>query len=190
MHRLTALLLVLILAFSASVAFAEETDTQSLAPLMDFVQDALDRGGYTLYERDDEISCFALGFGVRDDRLGNLYAYLYVYERGILIMTYYEETLPAARIDEAIRFVNLVNSELLGSKFYIDPDTGDICYETFLQLNFLSPDELDETVQDVLLDLIYAAALELNYDVDYFMELIGGETAANAFAIYVADLDY
>lgn len=189
MSRFTALFLALILLLTPLFALAEEADTETLDALMDFVQEALDRGGYELYERDDEAYCYALGFGSSDDRLGNLYAYLDVYEHGILIVMSYEQDLPTECIDEAIRFVNLVNSELLGSKYYIDPDIGSICYEIFLRLDFLAADLLDETVQDTLLDVIYATALELNYDVDYFMELIGGESAGNAFAMYLADLE-
>lgn len=187
MDRLTAILLALLLALMPLFAFAEEGDTETLDALMSFVQASLDRGGYTLYERDDESRCYALGFGSSDSRLGNFYSYLYVYERGLLIMTCYEESLPAACVDEAIRFTNLVNSEMLDSKYYIAPHTGEIYYEIFLRLDFLSAEQLDETAQDVLLDAIYTMALDMNYDVSYFMELIGGETAANVFAMYLAD---
>lgn len=187
MRRLTAMFLALLLALTPLFALAEEEDTETLDALMSFVQKALDRGGYTLYERDDESLCYALGFGSSDNRLGNLYSGLYVYKHGILIMTCYEQSLPAACVDEAIRFTNLVNSEMLGSKYYVDPDTGDIYYEIFLRLDFLSAKQLDETAQDVLLDTIHTMALDMNYDVTYFMELIGGETAANVFAMYLAD---
>ena len=45
----------------------------------------------------------------------------------------------------------------------------------------------DAQRHDALLDTIYTIALEMNYNVDCFMELIGGETAANVFAMYLAD---
>lgn len=158
MRRFTTLFLALLLAMTPLFALAEEVDTEARTALMDFVQEALDRGGYELYERDDETSCYSLGFGSTDDRLGNFYAGLYVYERSLLITAQYEHALPADRVDEAIRFVNLVNAQLLGSKFFIDPDTGEVFYEVYLQLNLLGDHEPDETVQDTLLDEIYDLA--------------------------------
>ena len=182
MNRLIALLLALTLALTPLFALAEETDA-----LMDFVQETLDKGGYELYERDDETNCFALGFGSTDNRLGNIYAYLDIYSYGVLFIRCYEQTLPAERIDEAIRFVNLVNSDLLFGKYYIDTATGDIFYEAFVRLDLVDVTKLDETVQDVLLDTLYMVALDANYDVEYFVTLSEGETAANVFAMYLAD---
>ena len=117
MRRLTALLLALSLALWPLFAFADALDLVTADALMDFVQESLEQGGYELFERDDEAYCFALGFGMSDGRLGNLYTYLQVYEHGILITTCYEQPLPTECLDEAIRFVNLVNSSLQGDKY-------------------------------------------------------------------------
>ena len=177
MRRTTALILALILAIAPLPALAAETPSA----LMDFVQNALESEKGLIYEKEEDY--FTLLFEADDPRLGCVLVYVDVYQSGSLVTSCWEQPLPTEAIDEAIRFVNLMNSDALGGKYYVDPESGYVYYEEFFSDSLLDvPD-----AQSLLLDTIYVAEAELDYDVDYFMELIGGETAENAFAMYLAD---
>lgn len=188
MKRLTALLLALTLVVSPLLTLAEEeAPDPATEMLMDFVQSALDAQGDLIYDRYDARAFFYLDFNAEDKRLGDIYAYLDIYSTGVLFMGCYGDDLPKDRIDEGIRFANLINFDMLSGKVYIDADTGTIYYEIFLTLDFVDLNANQATAQEKIIDLLMLLISTMDYDVEYFAAVAQGETAENAYAIYSAD---
>ena len=189
MRRLLALTLTLLLALSPLSALSESDSIATLETLMDFIQRTLDSKDGLLYERDAETYYFTLLYEAEDDRLGEIFAYLDVYPSGILVQASYYADVPLERVDETAKFMNLVNADLLGGKYFIYAETGTIFYEVFLYRDFFDLNALGAKEQNILLDFLSFVVTELDYDTEYFAEIISGETAENAYAMYIADMD-
>lgn len=189
MRRLISLTLALLLTLLPFSALAEGDETAPVQALADFVQSTLDQDGDLLYEAYEDYNTYGLLFEAEDNRLGDIIAYLDVYNSGILVQACYEQSAPADRLDEIARFMAMVNAELLGSKYYLYYESGSIIYEIFLFMDFTDVAALDQTAQATLLDFLFSVVDEIDYDVEYFVEIIGGETAENVYAMYIADLD-
>lgn len=187
MRRITALFLTLTLLLTPLFAKAEESGEEILRQLTDLVRQALKNDSGLHYEEDEENGYFFLAFEPEDSRLGDIFVYVDVYTQGVLVLASCEQVIPQDAVSETIRFINLINSDLLGGKYYLLPEDGSLYYEVFLDSKLLALSQPDKAAQDALLDLIYAAAGEMDYDVEYFMELIHGEKADNVFAMYYAD---
>ena len=187
MRRILPFFLSLILLIAPLSAFAEEATFQALDA---FVQSALDRDAELLYKKNDEQGYYLIVFEADDNRLGDIYAYIDIYSSGLLIQACYEDDLPMDNMDEIVKFMNLLNADQLGGKYYIYNETGTVFYEFFLFLDFLPLDSPDEAAQENLLSFLDTVVTELNFDAEYFVELIGGLSADNAYAMYLADLEH
>lgn len=187
MRRFTALLLALALSLSlCAPALAESPVAQAMATVAAFVQQTLDDSGLNYIVDEDDPTRFILLYESNDGRMGDVYAYLDAYSSGVLIWASYYEDIPLDRIDESVRFVNMVNAELLGRKYFITPDTGTVVYELHF---FMDANNLGAYESEKIVDYLAAIVSDIDYDIDYFAAIMSGETAENAFAMYMADLD-
>lgn len=182
MRRLLALLLVLTLAPLSLTAFAESEDDEAIDAISAFLQSALDAEGFS-YSQED-VGYFALTYEAESGALGDIYAYLDTYSTGVLIYACYEKDVPPECVDEIARFINLVNGELRGMKYFILPESGTIFHELPF---FLNSERLRDDDAAMVLKLLDSVVDDLDYDTDYFMEIVGGETAEHVFAMFLAD---
>lgn len=189
MRRLTALFLFLLLALSPIAATAEDDAVAVMQKLMNLAQTALDSDEDLLYEKYEDAYYYELVFESSDGMMGDLYAFVDIYSSGILIETCYEQPIPQDRFDEVLRFINLVNGDLLGGKYVVDPESNIIYYEMHLFTDFLNMDALGHREIDMVLDFLWSNIAEIDYDAMYFSEIVNGEKAQNAYAMYLADLD-
>lgn len=187
MRRLTALTLALLLSLLPLAAISENAADSPVQALTAFVQRAL--GGYNslTYQDDEGDAYFTLVFESTNGRMGDLYVYLDVFPSGILIDTCYDTSVPEDHAEEVVRFINMINADLLGSKYYLYGDT--IYYEYYVMMDFADMGHLDARAEALLDDILTDTVAEADYDAEYFAEIIAGESAKNAYAMYLADLD-
>ncbi|MCH5287153.1 MAG: YbjN domain-containing protein [Christensenellaceae bacterium] len=188
MRRLTALILALMLSLAPLSALAEDHDTV-IETLTGLVQRALERYNSLTYEENDGEPYFSLVFESNNGRMGDLYAYVDVYYYGILMHTCYDSVVPEDRMDEIVSFINLVNADLFGGKYYLRSDTGDIYYEYYLMMDFTDLNSLDKDSEETLYEIFSDMTVEADYNAEYFAEIIGGVSAKHAYAMYLADLE-
>ena len=182
MRRLLALFLTLMLALLPLSALAEMEEDVAIDKITAMIQSALDAEEFT-YDLEDT-GYFVLTYDSTNGALGDIYAFLDVYDGAVLIYACYEEDVPPDRIDETAKFMNLFNGEVLGTKYFIMPDSGTIFYELPF---FLDSEHLGDYEANQVLELLNSVVADIDYDVEYFMEIIGGETAENVFAMFLAD---
>lgn len=194
MRRVISLMLSLLLLLAPCLTLAEGADAPASdlqdEAIIGFLRAALDGEPELNYEYDKMSATFSLLIESTDGEMGDLYTYIDVYEGGVLLQVCYETDAPQARLSELLRFINLVNADLLGSKFYIYEETGYIFCENYLEFALVDPSALTASAQSAFMDCFYDLLTEANFDALYFAEIIAGETAANAFAMYVADLAF
>lgn len=194
MRRVISLFLSLLFLLTPCLALAE-SNTGDLAErlaseaLIDFLRAALDSDPDLNYDFDEESLSFSLIFESSDGQMGNLYSYIDVYGDGVLLQVCYETDAPGDRIPELVRFVNMLNADLLGSKYYVYTETGSIYCESFLEFGLVDLSTLTDNTRSAFFDCYYELLLEADFDAMYFAEIIAGETAENGYAIYLADLD-
>ena len=194
MRRAISLMLSLLFLLTPCLTLAESADDLASdlwsEAIIDFLRAALDSDPELNYEYDEMSATFALLIESTDGEMGDLYTYIDVYENGVLLQVCYETDAPEDRLSELLRFINLVNADLLGSKFYIYEETGYIFCENYLEFALVDPSTLTASAQSAFLDCFYDLLTEANFDAMYFAEILAGETAANAFAMYYADLAF
>lgn len=189
MKRLLSLLLALALTLPLLTAPALAEDGERdvrVAKYTAFVDETLAAGDLKYRVDEDDPTRFILTYSPKDGRLGDIYVFIDIYGGGALIWASYEDDLPPEAVDEAIRYVNLVNGRLLGRKYYIFPNTGSVIYELYF---FMDVDSLGDYETRMLLGLLDSIVIDIDYDTEYFVAVINGETAENAFAMYEADLE-
>ena len=187
MRRLIAAVLVLLIFLTPLAALAESEASATIDAYTEFVRRALGRYNTLTYEDNDGDPYFSLVFESNNGRMGDLYAYVDVYRSGILLQTCYDVVAPKDRMAELLSFINMVNADLFSCKYYIHNDTGNIYYEMFLPMSFTDVDQLDKAAEETLYDIFADMAYEADYDGEYFAEIIAGESAQNAYSMYVAD---
>lgn len=187
MRRLITAILALILFLTPLAALAESEASATIEAYTEFVRRALGRYNTLTYEDNDGDPYFSLVFESNNGRMGDLYAYADVYRSGILLQACYDVTAPEDRMAEILSFINMVNADLFGSKFYVHTDTGNIYYEMFLPMNFTDISQLDKEAEETLYEIFADMTYEADYDGEYFAEIIAGESAKNVYAMYLAD---
>lgn len=181
MQRL--LILFILLTLLPFPALSEETAPASYDRL---IRDALTSENL-VYDYDEEYQCYTVGFTADDRRLGDISVFLYAYDSGILLQAVYEETIPEPSVNEVNRLLTMLNGDLLGLKYYLYFDTFDVSGEVFLPM---TESRLGDEDREMLCDWLYCLVDEMDWDTEYLMEIIEhGETAENAFAMYIADYD-
>ena len=194
MRRAISLMLSLLFLLTPCLTLAESADDLASdlmdEAIIDFLRAALDSEPELNYEYDEMSATFSLLIESTGGEMGDLYTYIDVYENGVLLQVCYETDAPEDRLSELLRFINLVNADLLGSKFYIYEETGYIFCETYLEFALVDPGALTASAQSAFLDCLYDLLTEANFDAMYFAEILAGETGVNAFAMYFADLAF
>lgn len=191
MRRLIAVLLSLFLFLTSFAALAESGEkTAAVEAYTDFVRRALSHYNSLTYEDGDGDPYFSLVFESNNGRMGDLYAYVDVYSSGILLQASYETIPPEDRLDEIVRFVNMVNGDLFSSKFYVQTDSRIIYYEMFLPMSFTDASLLDAAAEKTLDGIFADMTYEADYDGEYFAEIIAGESARNVYSMYLADFGW
>lgn len=190
MRHILSLFLALLIALLPIAALAEAQDDSAIRrAYADFVEQTLESDGtlkYHRYDEDPDYPYFSLAFESNDGRLGDVYCALITYSSGVLVQSFYEDDVDLAYMDEIAKFFNLVNADLLGGKYYLLPNSGSIVYEVHF---FMDVDNLGAYESEHLMTLLDSAVAEVDYDADYIMAILGGESAENAYAMYTADLN-
>lgn len=184
MRRILVLLLALLLALPSLAAFAESDEQDAVKAISALVKTALKSEDCFYRFADGDPCYYTVTFEPSDNRLGDMDVYLDVYSWGVLIWASYEEAAPEDRIDEIAKFMNMVNGELLYRKYLVETGSGRICYELAF---FMDARDLRDYEFTMLISVLNGLVADFDYDVDYFTEIIRGETAENAFAMWLAD---
>ena len=170
-----ALALVLALGMLPAAAPAEE-DPARLAVNLQAVKVMLDQNEFK-YSYNEDSDSFDLKFTI-DGPLKSCWAWMIVYDDGVLIQADYDVTATSDVRDEmAAYFIRVSNDTRLGA-FYMDYSTGDMGYELFLYSDVVAP------TQDALhYGLLLAVGMVEEYSAAVAGILFNGLTAEQAYAL-------
>jgi len=204
MRKIVSLLLALVMVLSVSCASAIDvggaigdvldnllnqnttSPEESITGLMSAVKTIYDKEEipYTPMEGYED-SCLVTVMELTDSRLGDMYLYSDCYEDSRLLTTNYDEVADPAVFDEMIKLFNYVNGDLFWGKLYLLEESGDMCYEVCLPMNGAALTDQDKVnISEFAFTCMYICDLM----VEYISAVMNGETGANAFAMYVADI--
>jgi len=188
MKKLLALLAALLLAvLPASAENAPEFSEDEAAALVLKAICAFLDSEELIYETSMEYPMCSLSFDLeKTSALGSCIGMdAHAMYDGALIIAYYEQNVPEDRADEVLRLCNYLNAETYGAKLYLSPDDLGLYCETFLPLYAGSIGDEEMFLLSESFWLAYGFA---EFYHDYFIEVIAnGETAANAYAMWLAD---
>lgn len=110
------------------------------------------------------------------------------YWDGVAICASYRDPIADEHFDEIVRFCNLMNSSLYIGKLYLCEyaDGNYLCYEVFLPMDAAALNDYDRYS---VMEYAYFSAQILEVYQEYFMYVLEGETAANAYAMWYADAE-
>lgn len=140
------------------------------------------------YELDDEYSAAYFGMMLeKETALGHADMYADAYWDGVSVSASYQYPIPAEKVDEIALLCNYFNMDLYIGKFYVDPFELYVFYEVFLPMDASDLNDYDKAS---IGEYVYTAANALEIYQDYFLEVISnGESAANAYAMWYADIE-
>lgn len=140
------------------------------------------------YDADDEYGVAYFSMNLANATALGEYADLqfYCYWDGVCINASYAMPIAAGSADEAVKLCNLLNTNIYIGKFAVDEyeDEQYVCYEVFLPMH---AEYLNDYDRYSVMEYGYFTLDILEAYADYFSLVSGGESAANVFAMWVAD---
>lgn len=144
------------------------------------------------FDAQDDYSTVYYSMNLNNETVMGNYADVAVfsYWDGVCINASYPVSTPAAAIDEAVRFCNMLNTNIYIGKFTMDEYDNNgqteiyACYEVFLPMN---AQDLHGYDRYSVMEYAYFTIDILTYYADYFNAISNGESADNVYAMWVAD---